>query len=186
MVYFDVARCLCVCSCWGLSLSEYDTPYQLAEQTDSALLHVYQWRLFVGQCVGMGERKNRPKKEKVINLVTGRQEVMAVLQPVNSFLDPTDMYLNKYLSPPLAPNTHLHHLKLINLKVNLLLSIIYKRCLLFFPMSSSFFLHTSTSVMFPHPLSTPPSQRRTADSSLGIRASGAQVSPAATLTEPSL
>lgn len=48
----------------------------------------------------MGEEK------KTIKLVTGKKEVMAFLQPVNPFLNPTDMHLNAYLSSPPATNTH--------------------------------------------------------------------------------
>lgn len=57
------------------------------------------------QCVGMGEGKKTKKKKKAIKLVTGRQKVMAVLQPVNLFLNPTDMHLNTYLSPHTATDT---------------------------------------------------------------------------------
>lgn len=56
--------------------------------------------------MGMGEEKKGEEKEKAITLVTGRQEVMAVLQPVNPFLNLTDMHLNTHLSPPTATNTH--------------------------------------------------------------------------------
>lgn len=55
----------------------------------------------------MGEENKTKKKEKVIKLMTGRQEVMAVLQPVNSFLSPTDMHFyNMCLSTPTAANIH--------------------------------------------------------------------------------
>ena len=116
--------------------------------------------------------------------MTGRLEVTAVLQPVNLFLNPADRHLKAYFSQP--TNTHtLSTLWPINLKICWPLNLINKLCL-FFSSLSSFFLHPATSVMSLHSLPTPPSQGRTAGSSLGIRGSGAQVSPAATLTEPSL
>lgn len=129
---------------------------------------------------GHGRGKKRQKKEIAIKLVTGRQEFMAVLQPVNSFLNPTDMHLNS----PTATNTP--QWSQTNKSEDQFIAQPNIQTLPSFFPPLSFFLHPPTSVMSPHPLSTPPSQGRTAGSSLGIRGSGAQVSPAATLIEPSL
>lgn len=57
------------------------------------------------QCVDMGGGKKK-RKEKAIKLVTGRQEVMAVLQLINLFLNLNNIHLNTHLSPLLATNTH--------------------------------------------------------------------------------
>ena len=141
MLHFDVTRleaaCLCVRSCRALSLSEYNTPYQSAENRQAVLCStpINDGFLYTRKSsVWAWERENKTKKkEKAFKPVTGRLEVTAVLQPVNLFLNPADRHLKAYFSQP--TNTHtLSTLWPINLKICWPLNLINKLCL-FFPLS---------------------------------------------------
>lgn len=71
----------------------------------------------------------RKKKDKVLWLVTGRQEVIAVSQPVNSFLNPINMHFKHMpLTTYNQKHTNAHHssLKSLNPETRSLHSLINK------------------------------------------------------------
>lgn len=82
------------------------------------------------------EGAKQTKKKKAIKLVTGRQEVMLFLLPVNPLLNPTDMHLNACrLQPqtytPQWSHTHKSLAHLLTLYMNCFSSFCFVRIVVF-------------------------------------------------------
>lgn len=97
---------------FGFSLSDIPSVTQINRQCSAALLSMMPF--FLPQ-KDQGVRI-REKKDKVLWLVTGRQEVIAVSQPVNSFLNPINMHFKHMpLTTYNQKHTHAHHSSLKSL-----------------------------------------------------------------------
>lgn len=90
--------CLCVCSCNCLNM----TPISDRRLSVTRLTVMAFCMQEKKQCLGMGKKE----KKKMQIVVTGWQEVTAVLQAINLFHNLTDMHLNRYLSSPTSTDIH--------------------------------------------------------------------------------